>query len=244
MNLLLQNANIQDILQNLSPESAVLHLSNIIEDSIVFSTSFSLEDQVLTHMLRKHFDIVKIFTLDTGRLFNETYRVWQETEEHFNIKIKAYYPDSGELEAMIHQQGINGFYQSERFRHNCCQIRKINPLNRALSGAGIWITGLRKEQSAFRDSLELLEKDRSTGILKYNPLIHWSFEDVFQYIKAHEIPYNELYDRGFSSIGCAPCTRAVLPGEDVRAGRWWWEESKKECGLHYNPSNKAQKLIP
>lgn len=200
---------------------------------VTFSTSFSYEDQVITHEIASRQLPVTIFTLDTGRLFPETYSVWNNTREKYNTHVQAYYPDYRLLEEFISEKGPSAFYESVENRKQCCYIRKVEPLKRALQGYSIWITGLRAEHSPDRKSLVQLEWDESNQLIKYHPLLHWTNDDVKQYINKHNVPYNILHDRGFVSIGCAPCTRAVKPGEDFRAGRWWWEDAaKKECGLH------------
>jgi phosphoadenosine phosphosulfate reductase len=171
--------------------------------------------------------------LDTGRLFAETYSVWSRTNEKYNTHINAFYPDNKSLETYITDKGPNAFYESVENRKACCFIRKVEPLRRALSGNKIWITGLRAEHSQDRTNLGVIEWDETNQVIKYNPLLHWTTEEVRQYINKNDVPYNPLHDRGFVSIGCAPCTRAIRPGEDFRAGRWWWEDAaKKECGLH------------
>jgi phosphoadenosine phosphosulfate reductase len=199
----------------------------------VFSTSFGIEDQVIAHHILSDALPISIFTLDTGRLFAETYSVWSRTNEKYDTKILAYYPDRGLLEGYLNERGPNAFYESVTNRKDCCHIRKVEPLRRALAGAALWITGLRAEHSPERKDHQLLEWDGGNNVIKYNPLLHWSTEEVKEYIDRYEVPYNVLHDKGFVSIGCAPCTRAIRPGEDFRAGRWWWEDSsKKECGLH------------
>jgi phosphoadenosine phosphosulfate reductase len=176
---------------------------------------------------------IKVFTLETGRLFPETYYVWNRTLEIFGQPIHAYYPRQELLEQMVSKKGPNSFYESVENRKECCGIRKVEPLKRALSGNEIWITGIRAEQSTVRGSMENIEWDDQNKLVKFHPIYHWSIEEVKEYIKRFNIPYNTMHDRGFPSIGCAPCTRAVQPGEDFRSGRWWWEDqSKKECGLH------------
>ena len=176
---------------------------------------------------------IKIFTLDTGRLFAETYSVWSSTLDRYKISIKAYYPNATILESFVEKKGPNAFYESVENRKGCCFIRKVEPLKRALSGNAIWITGLRAEHSADRGDLQSIEWDESNQIIKYHPLLHWTTNQVTDFITTNNIPYNPLHDKGFVSIGCAPCTRAIKEGEDFRAGRWWWEDTnKKECGLH------------
>jgi len=200
---------------------------------VIFSTSFSYEDQVITHAILENKLPISIFTLDTGRLFAETYSVWNSTNERYNTRIKAYYPNENLLQDFVAEKGPNSFYESVENRKGCCFIRKVEPLKRALAGNAVWVTGLRAEHSANRNNLPMIEWDESNQVIKYHPILHWTTEEVKQYIKANQIPYNPLHDKGFVSIGCAPCTRAVKPGEDFRAGRWWWEDAdKKECGLH------------
>ncbi|WP_018261296.1 phosphoadenylyl-sulfate reductase [Methylobacterium sp. WSM2598] len=204
-----------------------------VEGRLVFTTSFGLEDQALTHHLRMARSRAEIVTLDTGRLFPETYDVWAETEAAYDVRIRAYVPDREAEERFVAQQGINGFRHSVEARQACCGLRKVVPLGRALAGAAAWITGLRAGQSANRAETPLAEADAARGLIKINPLADWSREDVARVVHENYVPYNVLHDRGFPSIGCAPCTRAVKVGEPERAGRWWWEqESKKECGLH------------
>ena len=200
---------------------------------VTFSTSFSFEDQVVAHEILQHRLPVSIFTLDTGRLFPETYSVWTRTNEKYGAHINAYYPDYKLLEAFVTDKGPNAFYESVENRKQCCFVRKVEPLKRALAGNAVWITGLRTEHSPDRNNLSVVEWDESNQVIKYNPLLHWTTEQVRQFINENDVPYNPLHDRGFVSIGCAPCTRAIRPGEDFRAGRWWWEDAvKKECGLH------------
>jgi phosphoadenosine phosphosulfate reductase len=203
---------------------------------IVFTTSFGVEDQAITHLIRSAGLKIEIATLDTGRMFPETYDVWQASEEKYGFRVKAFYPQAAAAQALVADQGINGFYLSAQARKACCDMRKVEPLGRALAGAEGWVTGLRADQSANRSTAALVERDAARGLLKLNPLIGWSREEVVDFVKANGVPFNALHDRGFVSIGCAPCTRAIRPGEPERAGRWWWEdESKKECGLHVAP---------
>ena len=200
---------------------------------IIFSTSFGWEDQAITHLIFSNNIPIKVFTLETGRLFPETYYVWNRTLEIYGKSIHAYYPDNVNLEKMVDAKGPSSFYNSVENRKQCCHIRKIEPLKRALAGNEIWVTGIRAEQSANRENMADLEWDESNQLIKFHPIFDWTLEEVKEYIKKNNIVYNPLHDRGFPSIGCAPCTRAVQPGEDFRAGRWWWEDqSKKECGLH------------
>jgi len=208
-------------------------LSDRYKDKIAFSTSFGLGDQVITDIIFRNNIPVKVFTLDTGRLFEDTYKVWSKTLKKYNKKIIPYFPNKEDVEKMVEEKGINSFYDSSENRNECCRIRKVEPLSRALKGIDLWITGLRAEQSDTRTKLSVLEKNDTYNLLKYNPLINWKLDDIIKYIRANDVPYNELYNQGFISIGCAPCTRAVKLGEDVRAGRWWWEsKEKKECGIH------------
>lgn len=208
-------------------------LSQQFAGRIVFSSSFSYEDQVISHMILSNKIPVEIFTLDTGRLFSETYSVWNSSNEKYHTKIKAYYPNQDNIQEFVETKGPNAFYESVENRKLCCHIRKVEPLQRALAGKDIWITGLRAAHSAARHDLPQFEWDEVNNVIKYHPILHWSFDEVKENIRENNIPYNPLHDRGFVSIGCAPCTRAVKPGEDFRAGRWWWEEAnKKECGLH------------
>ncbi|MEJ5048945.1 phosphoadenylyl-sulfate reductase [Chryseobacterium culicis] len=198
---------------------------------VIFSTSFSYEDQVITHLIK---DLtIEIFTLDTGRLFEQTYETWTSTKAFFKKNIKAYYPDTEELRAFVTENGPDSFYQSVEKRKACCTIRKVHPLRKALEGYKVWVTGLRSEHSPNRQNMPQLEWDPDNRIIKFHPILHWTTEQVTAYVKDHHLPYNHLHKKGFVSIGCAPCTRAIKEGEDFRAGRWWWEDAnKKECGLH------------
>jgi phosphoadenosine phosphosulfate reductase len=215
-------------------EENINSLSSGIIDKIVFSTSFGIEDQVILHaILSQKIQNIEIFTLDTGRLFPETYQLWDKTILQYSASIKAYYPNTNKIEEFVQNNGINPFYTSVNHRKECCHIRKVEPLSRALLGAKVWITGLRAEQSDNRNGLKIIEWDEHFQVFKYNPLLHWTSNDVKEYISKNGIPYNTLHDKNFVSIGCAPCTRAINEGENFRAGRWWWEnQSKKECGLH------------
>ena len=228
--------HITSILQKtkvLDLDKVLIDLAREFPGAVTFSTSFSYEDQVITHKILTNKLPITIFTLDTGRLFPETYSVWSATNEKYNTNIKAYYPDHSLLENFVAVRGPNSFYESVENRKGCCHIRKVEPLKRALKDNAVWITGLRAEHSADRHDMPQVEWDESNQVIKYHPILHWTTEEVKQYINQNNIPYNPLHDRGFVSIGCAPCTRAIRPGEDFRAGRWWWEDaSKKECGLH------------
>lgn len=214
-------------------------LTNKFRGKVTFSSSFSFEDQLISHEILANQVPISIFTLDTGRLFSETYSVWNSTNERYNTYIKAYYPQAEALQNFVAEKGPNSFYESVENRKSCCFIRKVEPLKRALAGNDVWVTGLRAEHSPDRENLEMLEWDESNQIIKFHPLLHYTTEEVKAAITKHNIPYNPLHDRGFVSIGCLPCTRAVKPGEDFRAGRWWWEDaSKKECGLHVHEAVK------
>ncbi|MCX6236027.1 MAG: phosphoadenylyl-sulfate reductase [Bacteroidia bacterium] len=200
---------------------------------IALSSSLGIEDQVLTHMVCDIDKTAKIFTLDTGRLFSETYDLIHRTNHKYGIKLSVYFPDAEHVEEMVNTKGINLFFESVENRKLCCNIRKIKPLKRAFTGLEVWICGLRREQSVTRQNMQKIEWDEANGLIKLNPLIDWTEEEVREFIKTHGIPYNPLHDKGFPSIGCQPCTRAIFPGEDIRAGRWWWENpDTKECGLH------------
>jgi phosphoadenosine phosphosulfate reductase len=210
-------------------------LAEAYPDKIVFSTSFAYEDQAISHLIFSNNIPIEVFTLDTGRHFAETYSVWNATLDKYKKPIKAYYPKEENVQKLVSTKGPNSFYESVENRKECCFIRKVEPLRRALNGKKIWVTGIRAEQSANRKALSQIEWDETNKIYKYHPLLNWKLEEVKAFIKEHNIPYNPLHDKGFASIGCAPCTRAIKPGEDFRAGRWWWENSdKKECGLHEN----------
>jgi sulfate adenylyltransferase large subunit/thioredoxin-dependent adenylylsulfate APS reductase len=217
----------------LSPAERIAQFRREIDGRVVFTTSFGLEDQVLTHILASLEADIELATLDTGRLFPETYALWADTERRYRRRVRAFYPRTEDLEALVAEQGINGFYASRESRLSCCHVRKVEPLNRALSGARGWITGLRADQSNHRATVDLVAVDEERGILKLNPLIDWTRDTAAEYATLNQVPVNSLHASGFVSIGCAPCTRAIAPGEAERAGRWWWEEeSKKECGLH------------
>ena len=200
---------------------------------IKLGSSLGLEDQVLTHMIWKIDPGVEIFTLDTGRLFPETYDLIDLTSKKYKLPIETYFPDREKVEEMVKEKGINLFYDSVENRKLCCHIRKVEPSQRALSGMAVWINGMRKAQSADRGTLNRVAWDNNNNLIKINPLLDWSLDEVWSYIRTNKVPYNVLHDKGYPSLGCQPCTRAVMEGEDIRAGRWWWESSnKKECGLH------------
>ena len=213
-------------------------------DQVVFACSFGAEDVVLLDLISQHAPHIRIISLDTGRLPQETYDVMDAWRKEKGLDIDLYFPDANDVESMVKQDGVNLFYDSVEKRKQCCFVRKIKPLKRALEGAEAWVTGLRGEQAKTRATMQAVEDDAAFSIKKYNPLIDWSEQDVWDYIKSHELPYNALHDKFYPSIGCAPCTRAISVGEDPRAGRWWWEQEDAvaECGLHVNPiTGKAAK---
>lgn len=219
----------------LTVAEALVFVVSAVEGKKVFSTSFGIEDQLLTHYVAPLAKDVEVFTLDTGRQFNETYEVFQRTQDKYpQLTISTFFPEQEDIATYVNQHGINGFYDSVDNRKECCRIRKVKPLQNAIKGASLWITGLRAEQSQNREDMQFLEWDDTNGLVKYNPLLHYSLKDVEAEVEANNIPVNSLYRKGYLSIGCAPCTRALLEGEDFRAGRWWWENGKKECGLHIN----------
>jgi phosphoadenosine phosphosulfate reductase len=234
------NTSLQNYIPELTYQSSGLNMTETLSllarqfpGQVTFSTSFSFEDQVIAHEILSNELPISVFTLDTGRLFAETYSVWSSTNARYQSNVKAYYPDAATLEKFVQANGPNAFYESVENRKQCCYIRKVEPLKRALQGNAVWITGLRAEHSPDRNNLAVLEWDEGNQVIKYNPILHWTTEQVRKYIDDNNVPYNPLHDKGFVSIGCAPCTRAIRPGEDFRAGRWWWEDAaKKECGLH------------
>jgi phosphoadenosine phosphosulfate reductase len=237
--------------QRLSAEFAGLDLVNRLAEArraiagrLVFTTSFGLEDQAITHAILSQNLATDIVTLDTGRLFPETYAVWRETEVRYGRRICAFYPERASVEAFVAQHGIDGFRASIAARQSCCAVRKVEPLGRALDGASGWFTGLRAEQSWKRATTPYAAVEDARGLIKLNPLLDWTRERVVAFVHDHGVPYNTLHDQGFLSIGCAPCTRAVKPGEHERAGRWWWEqEDKKECGLHSRPRTTTEAAV-
>jgi len=220
-------------LQQASPEEIIAFFLDYFKDRIAFSTSLGLEDQVITHIISQIDRKANIFTLDTGRLFSETYDLIDRTSKKYGLKIKVYFPDPEDVEKMVEEKGINLFYDNIENRKLCCHIRKIKPLMRAIGSLDAWITGLRRDQSVTRLNIQAVEWDTNNSLLKINPLINWTEQDVWNYIKENKVPVNPLHKKGYASIGCQPCTRAIQPGEDIRAGRWWWENPEtKECGLH------------
>jgi phosphoadenosine phosphosulfate reductase len=219
-------------IESSSVTEAIRLVTELIPGAVVFSSSLGQEDQVLTDIIFKNNLPVKIFTIDTGRLFNEAYELLDRTTARYKKPVHVYFPEAADVEEFVATKGINSFYESVDNRKGCCHIRKVKPLNRALEGAAVWITGLRAEQSNNRQAMPMIEWSEEKQLYKFNPLINWTYDQMIEYIKKFNVPYNPLHDKGFISIGCAPCTRAIEPGEDARAGRWWWETSQKECGLH------------
>ncbi len=208
-------------------------VANKFPGKAVFTTSFGYEDQVITDLIFNNNIDIKIVTLDTGRLFKETYKVFSQTLDQYKKNIQVFFPDKEGIEKMVSEKGPYSFYNSVENRKECCYFRKVIPLNRALEDVDCWITGIRADQSDNRQGMEYFEIDKQRQIIKYNPLLAWTLDEVKNHIKTNHVPYNVLHDKNFVSIGCEPCTRAIQPGDDFRAGRWWWEDnSKKECGLH------------
>jgi phosphoadenosine phosphosulfate reductase len=229
-------ADLEKINQELlveSPETILKRVIDLFGPRIALSSSLGAEDQVLTDMVVKINPQTRIFTLDTGRLFPETYDLIERTANRYKIALEVFFPDHARVQEMVNKNGINLFYQSVDNRKLCCNVRKIEPLQRAFSQLDAWICGLRSSQSVTRNNIGVVEWDAGNNLVKVNPLANWTEQQVWDYIKTHKVPYNVLHDKGFPSIGCQPCTGPVLPGQDVRAGRWWWENPEtKECGLH------------
>jgi len=227
---------LKELKEQLSDKTAEESLKTAAESfpgKIVFTTSFGIEDQVITHMIFSNVIEIDVVTLDTGRLFPETYKVFNETIKKYGKKIEVIFPDNIRVEKMVTEKGPYSFYYSLENRHECCGIRKTEPLKRALEGRECWIAGIRADQSENRMQMSNPEYDINRNVIKFYPLFNWSLDEVKEYVRTHNIPYNILHDKGYISIGCEPCTRAVKPGEDFRAGRWWWENGTgKECGLH------------
>jgi len=210
---------------------------------VTFANSLGAEDMVLTDLIAKHQPNIDMFSLDTGRLPQETYDLMQQVRNKYSVPLVVYYPDAAAVELYVGQHGVNGFYDSVENRKACCHVRKVEPLRRALIGTKAWITGMRREQAVTRGSLEVSAFDADNGIQKFNPLLEWTNAEVWEYIKENDVPYNALHDQFYPSIGCAPCTRAITPGEDIRAGRWWWEDPQnKECGLHVGKSMPLKRV--
>jgi phosphoadenosine phosphosulfate reductase len=217
-----------------SPEEVLKKALELLHPKIALASSFGAEDVVLIDMLMKINPEARVFSLDTGRLNQETYDVMDAVRDKYGLRIEVMFPDAAEVEEMVREHGMNLFYKSLELRQLCCGIRKVHPLRKILATLDGWITGVRREQTQNRATMAKFEIDAQFGgIVKVNPLVDWTWQDVLDYIKKNDVPYNRLHDRGYPSIGCEPCTRAVNPGEDLRAGRWWWEQaSDKECGLH------------
>jgi len=225
--------SLQKEVKGKTPQETIAWFLNKFQDKISFSNSMGAEDQVITDMICKIDKSASIFTLDTGRTFPETFDLIDRTNKRYGINIKVYFPNASEVEEMVNKKGVNLFFESIENRKECCHIRKIEPLKRAFKNLDVWICGLRREQSVTRTNLEVVEWDENNNLVKLNPLVEWSEQQVWHYIKENNVPYNKLHDQGFPSLGCQPCTRAIEKGEDVRAGRWWWEDPEsKECGLH------------
>ena len=220
-------------LNGLSIEEQLNILISIFPEKIIFTTSLGIEDQVITHKIFKNNLDIKVATLDTGRLFPQTYDLLSNTIIRYNKKIDVYFPEYEDVEKMVTEKGPLSFYKSVENRKECCSLRKIVPLNRALKGMECWISGIRADQSENRNQMDWLEYDEDKNLYKFHPLFNWSLDEVTRFVKENNVPYNSLHDKGYVSIGCEPCTRAIKPGEDFRAGRWWWEnDGPKECGLH------------
>jgi phosphoadenosine phosphosulfate reductase len=226
-----------DQLEGKTPQEIITFITGLFPGEVAFATSLGAEDQVLHAMIAELKKEVRIVTLDTGRLFQETYDLMDLTGKKYGMKIHIYFPLSEDVEEMVETRGINLFYESVENRKLCCHIRKTEPLQRALAGKKAWITGLRRDQSVTRKNLKTVEWDSQHQMIKVSPLSAWTTGQVWDYIRARHIPYNPLHDKGYPSIGCLPCTRAVSPGEDIRSGRWWWERPEnKECGIHLDKS--------
>lgn len=216
-----------------SLEERIVLIGDNARGRIAFSTSIGIEDQAILHAIAATNITVDVFTLDTGRLFPETIDTIAESERRYGLKVRVVAPDAAAMEELTNRDGVHGFRFSIAARKSCCEVRKVHPLNRALAGASVWLTGLRREQSDTRIELPFTERDTRLGLLKINPLADWSNDRLESYVKDNDVPVNPLHGRGFPSIGCQPCTRAVEPGEHIRSGRWWWESPEhKECGLH------------
>ncbi len=233
---------IQSKTRQYSAEQLLEYVVERFEGRIGLASSFSTEDQVVTDMLCKVTSVPTVFTLDTGRLPEETYRLMEQTRDKYGVRIEILFPDCAQVEEMVNEHGPNLFYESIENRKLCCRLRKIEPLKRRLATLDAWICGLRAEQSTTRTGLMRVDADETFGLIKVCPLADWTTEQVWEYIRSNDVPYNELHDKGYPSIGCAPCTRAVKPGEDIRAGRWWWEAPEhKECGLHLHAEDDKGK---
>ncbi len=230
--------------RSLDPREALSWLATRFPGKTVFSSSLGMEDQAITHLIWENDIPVDIFTLDTGRLFQETYSLMERMFDRYGKRIRVCFPDAGQVQELVNEKGPDCFYESVENRKACCGIRKVAPLGLALKGMDCWVTGIRAGQSGLRSATPRVEWDSARGLVKFHPLLNWSLEEVRAYLSENQIPYNPLHDRGFVSIGCAPCTRALKPGEDERAGRWWWENNdSKECGLHVPASREGQPAL-
>lgn len=231
----MSEAIINQLIEEIEGKSLAESLSivaNAFPGKVRFSSAFGQEDQVVADAIFRNDVDIEVFTLDTGRLFKEAYELIDQTRSRYKKPIKVYYPKAERVETMVNKKGMHSFYESVENRKECCFIRKVEPLKRALVGAKVWVTGLRSDQSENRQGFDLLEWDEANQVIKFNPILRWSNEEMIDYLKQYKVPYNKLHDKGYISIGCAPCTRAIEPGEHPRAGRWYWETSQKECGLH------------
>ncbi len=217
---------------NFNAEDALEWAWNQFGGDAIMTSSFGAEDMVIIDMIHRKAPDISISTIDTGRLPAETYELMESARDKYGINFATFFPDYSQVEKMVSREGMNLFYKSPENRKLCCNIRKVQPLKRLLNGRKAWITGLRSDQTEFRKNSNMIEFDQSRNIVKINPLINWTSDDVWNYIRENDVPYNKLHDKGYPSIGCAPCTRAIMPGENERAGRWWWETDLKECGLH------------
>lgn len=223
----------RETLENMPPEMILAWAVETFGQKLILGSAMGPEAQILTHFIASEKLGIPVFTVDTGRVFEETYDLISRTNQQYNMRIRVFFPDQDDVETLAHRLGPNPFLNSVEDRKECCAMRKVFPLERALEGMDAWITGLRRDQSITRGRARVIEWDAKHGMVKINPLVNWSSEQVWSFIKTHNVPYNELHDKGFPSIGCKPCTRATQPGEDIRAGRWWWEEAEhRECGIH------------
>jgi phosphoadenosine phosphosulfate reductase len=229
----MQTEELKNKLTGLDLEDQLRKLVSLYPGKVIFTTSLGIEDQVIIHKIFTNNIDIKVITLDTGRLFPQTYDVFSSTIIRYKKKINVYFPEYEAVEKMVTEKGPLSFYQSVENRKECCTIRKVVPLNRALKRMEVWISGIRSDQSENRNHMDWLEFDESKKLYKYYPLFNWSFDEVRSFVKENNVPYNSLHDKGYVSIGCEPCTKAVKPGDDFRSGRWWWEnDGGKECGLH------------
>lgn len=238
-NLAAKAASLALTFDSLAPVERLQVLRAAVPGRIVFTTSLGLEDQVITHLIGTTKTDIDIITLDTGRMFPETYTLWRDTEDRYDVSIRPFYPKGEALETLVAKQGIDGFYNSIEARHACCEVRKVEPLGRALEGASAWVTGLRADASQNRAGMEAVAFDAGRNLVKFSPLFDWTRERIADFARDNNVPVSPLHAKGFLSIGCAPCTRAIAPGEAERAGRWWWEqEDARECGLHVDADGR------